>query len=283
MGDRLTGAIEGARVDLPSPFFQEQGRGEGVLCLHSNASTSSQWRQLTDGLSDRFHVLAADGCGAGKSPDWPPSTEATLDAEVDFLSPVIQAAGEPFHVVGHSYGAAVALQLAARYPKRVLSVVMYEPTLFYLVAGDDPSTSPAAGIWQASSDAAALVRDGHNAAAAERFVDFWMTEGSWRAMPAKRQDMVARSVRNVGRWRDTTFAPGAPVAAIASLKTPVLLMSGDRSPESSQSVVRLLGTLLPAVTSAPQPGLGHMGPITDPERVNARIASFLDLHRTPGS
>lgn len=283
MGDRLTRARQGAKVDLPLPFFQEQGRGDSVLCLHSNASTSSQWRQLSDLLSDRFHVLAVDGCGAGKSPDWPPSADATLDAEVDFLSPVMQAAGEKFHVVGHSYGAAVALQLAARYPERVLSVVMYEPTLFYLVAGADPSTSPAAGIWQASSDAAALVRGSNNAAAGERFVDFWMTEGSWRAMPAKRQDVVARSVRNVGRWRDTTFAPGAPAAALASLQMPVLLMWGDCSPESSQSVARLLGATLPDVTSAPQPGLGHMGPITDPERVNARIATFLDLHRKPSS
>ena len=283
MGDRLTSAKERAEVNLPPPFFHEQGRGEGVLCLHSNASTSSQWRQLSDLLSDRFHVLAADGCGAGKSPDWLPSADATLDAEVDFLSPVLLAAGEQFHVVGHSYGAAVALQLAARYPERVLSVVMYEPTLFYLVAGDDPSTSPAAGIWQASSDAAALVRSGNNAAAAERFVDFWMAVGSGREMHGKRQDMVARSVRNVGRWRDTTFAPGAPAAVLASLQMPVLLMWGDRSPESSQSVARLLGSTLADVTSAPQPGLGHMGPITDPERVNARIASFLDSHRTHSS
>ena len=279
MVDSLTIARERAEVDLPPPFFQEQGRGEGVVCLHSNASTSSQWRQLSDLLSDRFHILAADGCGAGKSPDWPPSTDATLNAEVDFLSPVFQAAGEQFHVVGHSYGAAVALQLAARYPERVLSVVMYEPTLFYLVAGDDPSTSPAAGIWQASSDAADLVRGGNNAAAAERFVDFWMTEGSWREMPAKRQDMVARAVRNVGRWRDTTFARGAPATVLASLQMPVLLMWGDCSPDSSQSVARLLGTILADVTSSPQAGLGHMGPITDPARVNARIASFLDLHR----
>lgn len=279
MGDRMTSDAQHANAALPPPFFQEQGQGEVVVCLHSNASTSAQWRQLSDLLSDRFHVFAVDGCGAGKSPDCPPSTDATLDAEVAFLSPVLQAAGEQFHLVGHSYGAAVALQLATRYPERVLSVVLYEPTLFYLVAGDNPLTSPAAGIWQASSDAAALVDQGNNAAAAERFVDFWMTEGSWRQMPGKRQEMVARAVRNVGRWRDQTFAPGAPSTAFTSLQMPILLMWGDRSPESSQSVVRFLAAILPDVSSAPLAGIGHMGPVTDPERVNARIASFLDLHR----
>ena len=268
-------------MSLPPPFFQEQGRGEGVICLHSNASTSSQWRQLSDTLSDRFHVLAADGYGAGKSPDWPPATSATLDAEVDFLSPVLQAAGDRFHVVGHSYGAAVALQLAARYPERVRSVVVYEPTLFYLVAGDHPSTSPAAGIWRASSDATALVQGGDPTSAAERFVDFWMQDGSWREMPEKRQAMVARSLRNVGRWRDATFGAAAQAVAFASLQVPVLLMWGERSPESAQSVVRLLAATLPNVKLGPQPGLGHMGPITDPERANSQIASFLDHHRGP--
>lgn len=265
------------------PFQQEQGRGETVVCLHSNASTSAQWRQLSDLLADRFCVRAVDGYGAGRSPDWPPTTAATLDAEVDFLSPALEGAGDQFHLVGHSYGAAVALQVAVRFPESVRSIVVYEPTLFHLVAGNDPASSPAAGIWQAAGDATAMVQRGDSASAAERFVDFWMKPGSWREMPAKRQDMVAHAVRHVGRWRDATFARAAPAAAFAALQLPVLLMWGDRSPESAQSVARLLGALLPQITLAPHPGLGHMGPITDPERVNSRIASFLDLHRSPNS
>ena len=270
-------------MSLPIPFYQEQGRGETVVCLHSNASTSAQWRQLLDLLADRFCVRAIDGYGAGRSPDWPPSIEATLDAEVDFLSPILQGGGDRFHLAGHSYGAAVAMHLAVRFPERVRSIAIYEPTLFHLVAGNDPAASPAAGIWQAAGDAAAMVQRGDNPAAAERFVDFWMQPGSWREMPAKRQDMVAHAVRHVGRWRDATFATSAPATAFAALQLPVLLMWGDRSPESAQSVARLLWALLPQVTLAPQPGLGHMGPITDAERVNSQIASFLDLHRSPNS
>lgn len=273
--------MTGASVPPPVPFFQAQGGGEAVVCLHSNASTSSQWRQLSELLSDRFRVLAVDGYGAGKSPDWPSSLPASLDAEVDLLAPVLRDAGERFHLVGHSYGAAVALQVAHRYPERVRSVAVYEPTLFYLVAGDDPAESPASEIWRVSSQAAALVAAGDPAGAAECFVDFWMKPGSWREMPAKRQEMVARSVRHVGRWRDATFGTGASADALASLRLPVLLMWGERSPESAQSVARLLAARLPQATLAPQPGLGHMGPITDPDGVNARIASFLHLHRSP--
>ena len=270
-------------MTLPTPFLREQGRGEGVLCLHSNASTSSQWRQLSELLSDRFHVIAVDGYGAGKSPDWPPSMMATLDAEADFLAPVLQLLAQPVHLVGHSYGAAVALQLAVRHPERIRSIVVYEPTLFYLVAENDPSASPAKGIWRACSRAAALVESGDSASAAEGFIDFWMKEGSWREMPARRQEMVAQSVRNVARWRDAAFGAAAPAAAFASLHVPVLLMSGESSPESAQSVVRRLRAILPDVTLVSEPGLGHMGPITDPARVNSRIARFLDLHRSASS
>ena len=41
-------------------FFREAGCGPGVVCVHSNASSSSQWRGLMDLLAARFHILAAD-------------------------------------------------------------------------------------------------------------------------------------------------------------------------------------------------------------------------------
>ena len=52
-------------------FFRESGAGRGVVCLHSNASTSGQWRGLMDALRPKFRVLAPDSYGAGRSPAWP--------------------------------------------------------------------------------------------------------------------------------------------------------------------------------------------------------------------
>ena len=49
-----------------TPFFREAGEGPGVICLHSNASSSGQWRGLMDLLAPNFRVLAADSYGAGK-------------------------------------------------------------------------------------------------------------------------------------------------------------------------------------------------------------------------
>ena len=258
-----------------TPFIRDQGRGPGVLCLHSNASSSSQWRQLSHLLSDRYRVLAVDGYGVGQSPEWPVGRAMRLSDEVDLAAPAIALAGDRFHVVGHSYGAAVAVKLALVHPARVRSLVLYEPTLFHLVAGADPAASPAAGIWHAANDAADAVARGDSLAAAERFIDFWMGPGSWAAMPPARQPAVAGSMRNAKGWRDVTFADNLDLEALRTLQVPVLLLWGDRSPESALSVVRVLQDSLPQLTLAPQPGLGHMGPITDAQRINQQIAEFI--------
>ena len=262
------------------PFWREQGAGEAVVCLHSNASNSAQWRPLANLLAERFRVIAVDGHGVGNSPDWPADSPARLDAEVRLLAPVFERAGSAFHLVGHSYGGAVALLAAAALGARVRSLAVYEPTLFSLVAGADPAHSPAAGIWHAASDAARAVARGDADDAARGFVDFWSGGGAWAAIPEARRAAVRDAVRHVGRWHDATFARSLPAEALSALDVPVLLMWGERSPQSSLAVARLLAATLPRVTSAPQPGIGHMGPITDPERVNAQLASFLALRRS---
>ena len=75
---------------MPSlrPHFREAGSGPGVVCIHSNASSSTQWRGLMDQLSQNHRVLAPDSYGSGKSPDWHSDREITLQDEVNFIKPV---------------------------------------------------------------------------------------------------------------------------------------------------------------------------------------------------
>src|SRR4029453_6316938 len=89
------------------PFFREAGTGPGVVCIHSNASTSAQWRGLMDLLAPRFRVFAPDSYDAGKSPPCPPDGAFPLGGGVGLLEPVLTRAGSPLALVGHSYGAAV--------------------------------------------------------------------------------------------------------------------------------------------------------------------------------
>ena len=57
---------------------------------------------------------------------------------------------------------------------------------------------------------------------------------------------------------------------------PVLLLAGGRTTTSARGVTRLLAATLPRVEVQEFAELGHMGPVTHPEPVNAAIARFLE-------
>jgi pimeloyl-ACP methyl ester carboxylesterase len=261
---------------LSSPFFREVGSGPGVVCLHANASTSSQWRALMDSLAPRFHVLAADSIGAGRSPAWPSDRQVSLRDEVDLLEPVFARAGEPFTLVAHSYGAAVALIAAVSQPHRIRALALYEPTLFGLLDAESPPPNEADGIRGAVASAAAALEAADQAGAAEYFIDFWMGRGAWARTPEPRKGPVAASIVNVQGWARALFNEPTPLAAFSKLNVPVLYMMGSESPSSSRGVGRLLRRTLPRVQVVEFNGIGHMGPVTHPGLVNDAISRFLE-------
>jgi len=261
---------------VSAPFFREAGSGPGVVCLHSNASSSSQWRGLMELLAARFHVLAPDTYGAGKSPPWPQGRKVALRDEVALLDPVFARAGERFSLVGHSYGGGIALIGALAHRQRLRSMALYEPTLFALVERESPNDVD--GIRNAVAAAVAALGRGDAPAAARCFIDFWMDEGAFDRMPERVQAASAEAVRNIQGWKEALFGEPTPAEAFAALDVPVLLMVGSKSPLSSRAVARRLGRLLPRAELAELEGLGHMGPITHPDVVNQRIRAFLERH-----
>jgi pimeloyl-ACP methyl ester carboxylesterase len=258
------------------PFFREAGTGPGVVCTHSNASTSGQWRALMDLLAPRFRVLAPDSYDSGKSPQWPSDRIISLRDEVTLIEPVLARAGSPLALVGHSYGAAVALKAALARPRRVRAMALYEPTLFALLDAEAPPPNDADGIRNAVADAGMALDAGNQDAAARRFIDYWMGEGSWERTPDQRKAPIAASVANVRRWAHALFTEPTPLAAFRSLDIPVLYMVGKRSTSSARGVARLLANALPQAEVVEFEELGHMGPITHPEPVNDAIARFLE-------
>jgi pimeloyl-ACP methyl ester carboxylesterase len=260
---------------MPEPHFREAGAGPGVVCLHSNASSSSQWRGLMESLAPGFHVLAPDSWGSGRSPDWPSDRVITLRDEAALIEPVLAKAGAPFALVGHSYGAAIALAVALANPGRVRALALYEPTLFSLLAGEQPPSNDGEGILVAVGRAGAALDAGDRDAAARHFIDYWMGEGAWQHTPEPRKPAIAASVVNVRRWAHALTTEPAPLAAFRELDIPVLYMTGGRSTASAHGVARLLTKALPRVEVVAFEKLGHMGPVTDPEPVNAAIRAFL--------
>jgi pimeloyl-ACP methyl ester carboxylesterase len=229
-----------------------------------------------DLLAPGFHVLAADSLGAGKSPAWPSDCHVSLLDEVEFLQPVFDRAGERFTLVAHSYGAAIALVAATIEPDRIQSLALYEPTLFGLIDAQAPPPNDADGIRVAAAGAAAAVEAGDLDLAAEHFIDFWMGKGTWARTPEPRKGPIAASLVNVRGWARALFEEPTPLSAFAALNVPTLYMSGSESPAASRGVARLLTRTMPNVQIVEFDGLGHMGPVTHANAVNAAIARFVE-------
>ena len=272
----MSDAAEVRSLEHVEPFFREAGTGPGVVCIHSNASTSGQWRGLMDLLAPTFRVLAPDSYDSGKSPQWSSDRVIHLVDEATLIEPVLARAGSPLALVGHSYGAAVALIAALANPGRVRAMALYEPTLFALLDAETPAPNEAEGIRNAVADASVALDGGNQDAAAERFIDYWMGTGSWKQTPEERKPPIVASVTNVRRWAHALFTEPTALEAFRSLDVPVLYMVGKRSTPSAHGVARLLTTALPRVELVEFEDLGHMGPVTHPAAVNEVIKQFLE-------
>jgi pimeloyl-ACP methyl ester carboxylesterase len=224
-----------------------------------------------DLLANRFHVIAADLYGCGKSSPWPEERPMWLDDQLDLLAPVFERAGDRFHLVGHSYGGAIALKAALRYRGRVLSLALYEPVLFALLMREAPESAAALEI--------AAVRDettnSDPAAAAERFIDYWMGRGTWAATAESRRAGLVSAVRAVTpEWHSAFYEP-TPLEAFRAIEAPALLLTGTASTAAARAVARLVAGALPHVQVEELEGAGHMAPVTHPQRVNPLIERFL--------
>jgi pimeloyl-ACP methyl ester carboxylesterase len=263
-------------LDMNAPFYREAGAGPGVVCLHSNASSSAQWRGLMERLSPKFHVLAPDSYDAGKGPHWPSDRVIALRNEASLIEPVLERAGAPLVLVGHSYGAAVALIAALANPGRVRALALYEPTLFAVLDAEKPAPNDADGIRAAVARSVAALQAGDTDLAAEHFIDYWMGAGAWKQTPEARRPAIAASTANVRRWAHALLTEPTPLSAFRALEVPVLYMTGKRSTASALGVARLLAPALPRVQRVEFDRLGHMGPVTHPDVVNAAIGEFLE-------
>jgi pimeloyl-ACP methyl ester carboxylesterase len=259
------------------------GDGSPVLLLHSSVSSKAQWRKLTDLLATRHRVIAIDLYGYGDTAFPAIPSAFTLDHEVELVDSALARAlreAEPFHVVGHSYGGAVALRLARQAPQRVLSLALYEPTAFHVLPQDDPALHEVANVAAAISLYAvqSLERE-----ATALFVDYWNGYGSFSRQAEQVQALFRSKLRKVILDFRALFHAPFSLDDYAELGMPVCLIAGRQSPASSRRVAELLASTL-GCSELTWIDAGHMAPITHAALVNPimeRFIAHLDAYPAP--
>jgi pimeloyl-ACP methyl ester carboxylesterase len=253
------------------PFVRQSGHGEAVVCLHASTSSSRQWGALIERLEPACHVLAPDLAGHGGTA-WQDRGANALEEDLRLVEAV--AGGEAVHLVGHSYGGAVALRYAMRHPQRVRSLVLYEPAMWHLVAVGAAGDRAALKVFDVGHRVMGLVAAGSYLDAARLFLDDWNGAGSWERMNAAQRDRIAAQMVRVVAHFAALFLDRTPLVAYAALGMPALVMSGGAGPRSGQRAAELLAATLPRALPRRFPALGHMGPMISPDEVNAAIAAF---------
>jgi pimeloyl-ACP methyl ester carboxylesterase len=221
--------------------------------------------------------------GYGQSPPWSSDRDLSLTDEVRLIEPILADAADRFHLVGHSYGAAVALLAALARPGRILSLSLFEPVLFSLLFADDPEQPGAREIASVRDDTTAAVNRGDLSAAASRFVDYWMGEGAWGSTPEKRRPTIEAGMHKVKAEWGALFDEPTPLAELSNLSMNTLLLSGSVSPASTRRIARLVASALPRVEVTEIEGVGHMAPVTHAPVVNALIEDHVERMSDAGA
>jgi pimeloyl-ACP methyl ester carboxylesterase len=260
--------------------YVDAGRGPPVVLLHGSASSSRQWRALIHSLADRFRVLAPDLRGYGASTPWPGGRKLRLSDEVAPVRALADRLGQPFHLVGHSYGGVVALQTALELGGAVRSLVLIEPVVFHLLrlAGE---TSAWQEIEAVANTHLELVEQGQLERCAAAFVGYWVGPHAWAAMPDDRRAAIAATMPKIAAEWAMAMRGDTPAGTYARLRMPMLLLRGARTTHAALRLSELFRAMFPHAQFHEIPGAGHMAPLTHAEAVNARIALHLERHGEP--
>lgn len=246
--------------------FRSRGHGPPLLLLHGALCDGRVWRRQIDDLSDEFTVVAWDAPGCGASSDPPESFR--LPEYADLLRELINALRlhRP-HVLGHSWGSGVALELCRRHPDSVASLVL---------AGGYAG-------WAGSLPVAEVHRRLHLALELADTLpgyDPRSVPGLFSdVMPVERQAELVEimsQIRPAGtRVMARAFAEADLRDALPGIAAPTLLLYGDADARSPRKVAQALHASLPNSTLVFMPRLGHEAYLESPADFNVHVRAFL--------
>ncbi len=260
-------------------FMQQTPGGQAtVICLHSSGSTGGQWTALRARLEPDLQVLMPDFHGHGAGPAWHGLDEDIVTADAARIARLARGVAGGVHLVGHSYGGALALRVALYHPQHVASVAVYEPVVFRLLFDHFGRRRPTSEIIEIASVMRRRLRSGNAAGAAERFVDYWGGGGAWRGLSLDQQAGVMKCMGVIAAHFAALASDAPRLFDYRSLRTPVLALLGSEMRAPIRRIGELLRFALPNATFDTMTAMGHMGPITHPSVIAQRIARFVRGH-----
>lgn len=241
----------------------QTGAGPNVLLLHGVGLRAEAWGAQLDALASVARLTAPDMPGHGESPIG--STRAELSGYTEATLRVLDRLGGSTVVVGHSMGAMIALDLAARAPRQVAGVVALNAIF-----------ERSAEATQAVATRAAAL-DGETPSDPTGTLRRWFGDTDPPECAACRTWLTATDPAAY-KQAYTVFA-NSPIPRRDDLKTltcPALFLTGELEPNSTPAMSRAMAELVPNGRAQIIKGAAHMMPMTHAAEVNAALSTFLN-------
>jgi len=235
-----------------------------IALIHSALGRAGNWRPFLNAWKGpSLSPLLIELPGHGLAEDW--------DQTRDFSDQALELALEempkdPVPLVGHSFGAVLALRLAVERPARVSSLVLIEPVFFAAAKGEY-------GYEKYLRDMAPFDRKMQNsqfATAAKDFHALWGTGQPWAEVSGEQKSYMTDRLKMVEAQypllkedRPGILKPGR----IEALEVPVTFVDGGESHQVMAVIISKIGDRLPDAEWVSVEGAGHMVPVTHPEAV----------------
>lgn len=259
--------MEKVEVDGLGIAYERAGHGPPLVLLHGYVGDArTTWSPQIDGLCDEFTVVAWDAPGAGGSSDPPESFGMTGYA--DCLAGFIRQLGfEKPHVVGLSFGGALALELHRRHPGIPRAMVLASA-----YAGWGGSLPPDVGE-QRLRQALEL-----SELSPRQFVDALLPTMFSAGTPPEVAHAFGAALME---FHPAGFRAMARASAedlrstLPTVDVPTLLIYGDNDVRAPLDVAEHLHAAIAGSRLVVLPGTGHVCNIEAPERFNQEVRQFL--------
>ena len=244
-------------VDGTKIAYKRVGEGPPLVLVHGTAMHHTAWRWVQPYLSERFTLYMVDRRGRGQSGD---ADEYTFERELEDVLAVIERIGAPVGLLGHSFGALLALEVARR-TTALRGLILYEPPSRVTELRLRPSE-----LWS-------LLEDGNQEQVIKRFLQTVAGGGNieeWLIWPDDVVDTrnaytVAREVQVANSYK---LSPGLGI----SVRT--LLLVGEQTHDVLKESTAALDAALSDSRLHTFEGLGHGALINAPNRFAEEVTQF---------
>jgi pimeloyl-ACP methyl ester carboxylesterase len=259
--------------------YLQAGAGPDMILLHGLSGNLAAWHlRLVPMLQDRLRLTTYDLRGHGYS-SMPPTNYSTRDMAVD-LRALMDAWGiAKADLLGHSFGADIALHFAVLFPERVGRLVLIEPGIPALLTDRQSAEWEGWGNWASvlerlSGEPVPADKRNDVGYLLRRSVQIPVMYGPARGLP-RRKDRILRILESTTMAADYERIDELTVDNLRLVAHPKLMIYDAGS--AWLSTYKVLKHVLTDCTSVllPKSDLGHFAPLDTPEQLVQALEAFL--------